>query len=279
MSPDLIEVRESNLELSSTAQMFLNDKIRKMEQIYWNPKVRERILDYLYNNAINQKVEFADFAVVFGTSLKLYRDKFIKRVYWVSMLLSKGKVKHIVFTGQGDHENDDIDQSADAMDIAVERFHVPRESISPAGGDNTQANIVEAGNKISHGSSIFLVSHSRHLIRAHTVAQSELGKKGVTVYVNPVGGINRIDPHHPATIIELVKAEAYHHTLYKRSDDITPDEHSYIRGAVENYVQDKHNAIKKEIELRNTPEESYEEWRSGLPEKYRIRDYILEPDK
>ena len=255
--------------LPSRVISFIEEKERRMGRIFSDPQVRERIVDRLFNLADKNKAEYADFALVLGTSFREYPDKFKKRVYWASMLWYTKQVNRILFTGKGDAETDDVSQSEDAKDMAVSQFNVPANAILVAGGDNTQQNVLEAKNLIPLGTSIFLVSDGEHLIRGVSVARQVMGSE-VSVFPHPVGGLQRLNPHHPRTIIELIKAEGYNHTSYRINSSITKDQSEFISQEINKAIKYYEAFLRQIFRPADKVEKPFDIWAMELPPKYRL---------
>jgi len=249
---------------------FLQKKSERLEQIYTRVDTRERILQYLYKQAILTQKEKADGALVFGTSLGRFPDKFRKRVYWAAMLWHKGKVDYVVFAGKGDHETDDYNQALDARNIAVTELGVSPEAFLMAGGDNTQENAKEAIRLIPPGHEVFAVSENRHLIRGVTVARAVCATKGIAVYPNPVGGVQMLDANDPKVVLELIKAEGYNHTKYRFNRLLTTEELEYI--GEESREMIRFYEFELGPFLTSEPEQPFQEWLEGLEADNKIQE-------
>ncbi len=254
-----------NIEINN----FIDSKRKRMEEICFDPKVRQRITDYLFKLCDINAIDKGDVAVVLGTSLKLYPDKFKKRVYWAAMLWHKKKVNRILFTGKGDHETDDASQAMDARDMAFTEFKVDVNLMSTVGGDNTQENALEAKQLIKFGENVFLVSDIRHLIRGLTVTRSVL-EQSARVFPHPVGGRGELDPNDPRTVIELIKAEGYNHTSYRVSSSFSDEQQKYIKDEVYKTIRYYEVLLREQIIRDGKTEEPFEEWFNNLPQDYKI---------
>ena len=264
-------IRAVDLEaeaVPSDAESHLESVRRRCHEIYNSEERRVRLLRGLCSQVGAASAETADYALVFGTSLEIYPDKFRERVYWASMLWHKNRVNHIIFTGKNDNDTNDVDQAEDARQMAMSEFGVSEVAILKAGGSNSQQNVVEASELISEGSSVFAVSDLWHEMRAITVARAELAHKHVSVYASPAGGQTPLDPNSPRVIMELIKAEGYNHSSYRRNQSLTDAEVQYLQKETQKMI----NGYNKEMKPRllSEAEQPFSEWREQLPSEFQI---------
>lgn len=253
-----VEIEESK---KHSADTLLGWKLNILEKVFESPKYRQRIVR-LFNERVTQSPDFADVTIVLGTSLSKYPDKFKKRVYLASQLALNKKTNLVVFTGLQDSEASDINQAEDARKLATESFALPASLCTTVGGNNTQENFIAVQKLISQKPEVttaFIVSDSRHLLRALNVAQYEIGTYGVSLYPKPTDFFKPLDPDDPTVILEIIKILAYHRTLYHLPKTITEDP-SNIRKVIDDAVNRYQQTIIPDPGIYNLKETPFEQW-------------------
>jgi uncharacterized SAM-binding protein YcdF (DUF218 family) len=249
-------------------EKFIDSKREIAERIFTDPIYRNNLLRRLLVMAKDQHAERADYAVVLGTSPK-FIDKFIKRIYWASMLVANGKAGKIIFTGKTDHQTGDFNQAEFASNIAITKFGVPAELVLTGGGDNTQENLQEACKYIHQGQSIFLVTTPRHLIRSVSVAKFLMPE--INVFPSAIGGDQKLDSNGPYVVNELIKATCYNHTLYRVDEKFNnPQVKDYLKKRIDALVSDYHIRMES-VGLKGEPAEmAFNVWFNNLDQEYKI---------
>jgi len=234
-------------------------KEKRAERLYSSRSARERIIQ-IYEARRARTPEKADVALVLGTSLGLYPDKFRKRVYTATQLAQKSRVSRVIFSGRGDHETDDKDQALDAKKIAIFEFGLDEEKISTVGGDNTCENMEMArellagsGEKINN---VFIVSNGSHLIRVMSLADYVF-RNGVNVHPFPIPNEGEIDPNDPRVIMETIKAVLYNRLLNKNANPVSDDARRHIDEIAFSYTQQTRA-------MPRVAKASFEEWKKTI---------------
>lgn len=218
---------------------------------------RERIIQ-TYEQRCTQIPEKADFALVLGTSLRLYPDKFKKRVFTGTWLVKEGRVPRVIFSGKGDHETNDVDQALDAKELATSKFGLDEGKILTAGGNNTKENLemvrellAYSGEKIKD---IYVVSSSDHLIRAIPLADHIFKEINVRTHPFPILNEGKVDPDDPRVIEEIIKAIIYNGLLSENPNFVNDSAKENVDRIVRFYTQ-KTRAMPRDAET------SFEEWK------------------
>ena len=196
----------------------IENKLKGAEKIYTSVSARERLIKAFAARCANRPGR-ADVALVLGTTLSLYPDKFRKRVFTAVHLAKTGRISQVIFSGRKDDGSDGVDQALDAKNLAISEFGLEPEKILTIGGDNTNENLAEAG-KLMVGlgrevSSVYVVSNGAHLIRALPVADYLFGRINIGAHPFPVLNEDRVDANDPRVIEQIVKAILYNRILNK----------------------------------------------------------------
>lgn len=221
----------------STLELFITRRIRLLDDLHHNSELRFKFLEYLYLRAREIPQDSALAAIVLGTSINKFPQKFRNRIEWAVHLYRNRKIDLIIFTGTKDHEDNQIvDQAVVARDLAISEFQIPPKIGYLAGGTNTQENLTTAAQILGRfglrRTPVFIVSENEHLIRSMTAAAEELTPRGIIAYPHPVGGIQKLDPDDPRVTIELIKAVGYNRVLYRIPDTFNSTQQKIIRVAI-----------------------------------------------
>lgn len=246
--------------LSSPAKSHLSVHLDRIDQAANSPEYREEIFERLFRFSSLATSKLGDHAIVLGTSMEKYPDKFKKRIFWASRLLYQSQANSIIFTGRQDHATNDSNQAEDAKQFAVNQCGIPPEKIFTVGGDNTQQNFQEARKIFNNGStSCFIITENHHMLRAITVARAEFNGYRAVAFPSPVDGVQKLDANNPRHIIELIKAITYQRLLYNQPRHVSPSELEIIRKILLSKVRylEKHFRSQITAEHEETP---FEEW-------------------
>lgn len=250
--------------LQDTLSRIMHANIKKAEEIYSSESTRLALIR-AYQAKYAKIPSKADIALVLGTSLGLYPDKFRKRIYTAVRLVEEGRVSHVMFSGKSDHETDDVNQSGDAKNIAVSECGLNEGVILTVGGDNTNENIKAAKEILSHSKqnmrSVYIVSDAPHLLRAMPLVDYVFNATDIDCYPFPILNESDVDPNDPNAIEEMVKS-----TLY---DGLLTRTHEPVDGKIQNRID--HIVSSFTARIRAMPEVrkvSFEEWKRGLKVEY-----------
>ena len=191
--------------------------------IFSSRSARERLIK-IFKSKYSKIPQEADVALVLGTSLSLYPDKFKKRVYTAVQLAKKGRVSRVIFSGKGDHETNDTNQALDAKKLAVFEFGLDEEKILTVGGNNTKENIEMARGLLTGYKEeirgVYVVSSSEHLVRAMPLVDSIFREIGVHAHPFPILNEGEVNPDDPKVILEIIKAVLYNRIFKKTPNPV-----------------------------------------------------------
>lgn len=239
----------------------LERKRRLTRRLFESRSDRERLVR-LYKGRCLETPSTADAALVLGTSLELYKDKFKKRVFTAVKLAEQGRVPRVIFSGKINHETNDTDQAADAKRVATAEFGLTEERIHTVGGNNTRENLIEARKLLTSIDSVrdlYLVSNAEHLMRTNFLADYVFEEHGVKVYPFPTWTEAEIDPDSPKVILEALKTVLYNRLLNKNDCLVTDHIIDCVDGILKPYADDLRQGVEKQQKL------PFEEWKKRVP--------------
>gem|GEM_PF-4514223 len=210
-------------------------RLRLAERVFTDSTARRRLIES-YEKRLVEIPEHADVALVLGNSMKLFPDRYLKRIYVSHILAKVGKVKEIIFTGDNDHDYRNENQAEIAREVAIKNFGTDSVKISLVGGDNTEKNLVCARDFIFENkpatNSIFLISENFHLLRVLPQADWIFGESKIDIYPYPVPLEEQLDVNDPGVIRELVKSLIYNRTLARTARPFVGPK----KGEIDNYI-------------------------------------------
>ena len=252
-------IQFSHSMFKEASRGFIDKKIHYAHRMYTSRRDRLRVIS-LYEERVNSAPEKADVALVLGTSLDKYPDKFKKRVFTAVKLVEWGRVNSVIFTGRADHETNDVDQAGDARRIAINEFGLDDSKIATVGGDNTNENLLEAEMHLidyTDVNDIFLVSNNSHLLRTIYLADYTFKGSAISVHPFPILGHNEVDPDDPRIRMELVKSLLYNRLLNKTPYEPSGETRDKIDNIVNNYA-------KSSFTTKLRTEVPFEKWKENI---------------